>query len=171
MFVNGLERFIKSVYRIIKPVSNVASSVGMILLAAMMFLTAADVILRYSFNSPIQGTYELTQYMLAITVVVGLSYCAIEKGHVTIDLLTTRMSRRTRAIFDSVTGFLGLVVAALMTWQTCIHIVMLQKSELVSTVLLIPVFPFVAIVAFGIAFYCVVLIVQFLESVMEGMKQ
>jgi TRAP-type C4-dicarboxylate transport system permease small subunit len=169
--VNGLEKFIKSFYRIIKPINRVASSVGMILLAAMMFLTAADVIMRYSLNKPIQGTYELTQFMLAITVAVGLSYCAVEKGHVTIDLVTTRMPRRMRAIFDCVTGLLGLIVAGLMAWQTCIHITMLQKSGLVSTVLLIPMYPFVAIVAFGIAFFCVVLIAQFLEFIIEGMKQ
>ncbi len=88
--MNGLEKFIKSFYRIIKPINHVASSVGMILLAAMMFLTAADVVLRYSLNKPILGSYELTQYMLAIIISVGLAYCSIEKGHVTIDILTTR---------------------------------------------------------------------------------
>ena len=166
--MNGLKKFIESFYRIIKPINRITSSVGMILLAAMMFLTAADVILRYSLNKPIQGTYELTQFMLAITVAVGLSYCAVEKGHVTIDLITTRMSRQTRAICNCATGLLGLIVAGLMTWQTGIHIIMLQKSGLVSTVLLIPVYPFVATVAFGLAFFFVVLVVQFLEFIVEA---
>jgi len=169
--VSGLERFIKSFYRIIKPISDVASSVGIVVLAAMMFLTAADVILRYSLNMPIMGSYELTQFMLAITVAVGLAYCAVEKGHVSIDIISLRLPRRTRAIIDSVTGLLGLTVAGLMTWQTCIYITMLQKSGLVSTVLLIPMYPFVAIVAFGIAFFCVVLILHFLEFILEGMRK
>lgn len=169
--MNGLTKFLESFYRIIKPINRVTSSVGMVLLAAMMFLTAADVILRYSLNKPIQGSYELTQFMLAIIVAVGLSYCAVEKGHVNIDIITIRMPPRTRAIVDSVTGLLGLIVAGLMAWQTCIHIIMLQKSGLVSTVLLIPVYPFVAIVAFGIIFFFVVLIVQLLEFIVEGMKQ
>lgn len=169
--MNGLEKFIKSFYRIIKPINLVASSVGIILLAAMMFLTAADVVLRYSLNKPILGSYELTQYMLAIIISVGLAYCSIEKGHVNIDILTTKLSTRTRAILDSVTGLLGLIVAGLMTWQTIIYIPMLQKSGLVSSVLLIPIYPFVAIVAFGIAFYFVVLVLQFLEFIVEGMKK
>ncbi len=69
------------------------------------------------------------------------------------------------------TGLLGLIVAGLMTWQTIIYIPMLQKSGLVSSVLLIPIYPFVAIVAFGIAFYFVVLVLQFLEFIVEGMKK
>ena len=140
-------------------------------LAAMMFLTAADVILRYSFNKPILGSYELIQFMMLITVTVGLACCGLGRGHVTLDVLASRFPRRTRAIIDSVVGFLGLIIASLITWQTCIYIIMLQKSQVVSTVLLIPMYPFVAIVAFGIAFFCVVLVVHFLEFVLEGMRK
>lgn len=169
--MSGLEIVIKSLYRIIKPVNKITGSVGMVCLAAMMFLIAADVLLRYLFNKPIMGSYELIQYMLAITVAVGLAYCGLEKGHVTLDVFTSHLPRRTRAIVDSIMGLLGLVVASLITWQTCIYITIFRKSQLVSTVLLIPVYPFVAVVAFGIAFYGVVLVLHFLEFVLDGIRQ
>ncbi len=169
--MSGLERVIKSLYRIIKPVNNIAGSAGMVCLAAMMFLTAADVFLRYSLNKPILGSYELIQYMLVITVAVGLAYCGLEKSHVALDVLTSHLDRRTRAIVDSIVGLLGLIVASLITWQTCIYIIVLRKSQLLSTVLLIPVYPFMAIVAFGIAFFCVVLVLHFLEFILEGISK
>jgi TRAP-type C4-dicarboxylate transport system permease small subunit len=168
--VSGLEKVIKFLYRIIKPVNIVTGSVGMVCLAAMMFLIAADVFLRYLFNKPIQGSYELIQYMLAIAIAVGLAYCGLEKGHVTIEALTSRLSRRTKAIVNSIMGLLGLIIASLITWQTCIYVITLQKSQVVSMVLLIPIYPFVAIVAFGIAIYSVVLILHFLEFVLEGIS-
>lgn len=143
----------------------------MVCLAAMMFLIAADVFLRYLLNKPILGSYELIQYLMVITVSFGLSYCCLQKGHVTLGLFTSRFPRRTRAIVDSVVGLLGLIVTLLMTWQTCIYIVILQKSQVASTVLLIPIFPFVAIVAFGVAFFGVVLLLHFLEFVREGMRK
>ena len=169
--MSGLERVINSLYRILKPVNKVSSSVGMGCLAAMMFLTAADVLLRYVFNKPIMGSYELIQYLMAITVTVGLACCGLAKGHVTLDVLTSRLPRRTRAIINSVVGLLGLIIASLITWQTCIYITILQKSQLTSTVLLIPIYPFVAIVAFGFAFLCVVLVLHFLEFILEGARK
>jgi TRAP-type C4-dicarboxylate transport system permease small subunit len=171
MPVSGLERVINSLYRILKPINSVASSAGMGCLAAMMFLTAADVLLRYLFNKPIMGSYELIQYMMVITITVGLACCGLGKGHVTLDALTSRLPRRTRAIIDSIVGLLSLIIVLLITRQTCIYITTLQKSQLTSTVLLIPVYPFVAIVAFGVAFFCVVLMLHFLEFILEGMRK
>ncbi len=165
-----MEPVIKSFYKIVKPVNTVASSAGMVCLAVMMFLTATDVILRYSLNKPIMGSYELIQFLMVVTVAVGLAYCGLEKAHVTIDIITSRMPRRARAVVDSITGLLGLIVAALMTWQLSIYIGMLQKSQLTSTVLLIPIYPFVAVVAFGVALYCVVLVLHLLEFIMESMR-
>ena len=169
--MDGLQQIINKCYRVIKPLGNIVSSIGIVLLAAMMFLTAADVLMRYLFNKPIVGSYELIQYMMATAIAMGLAYCAIEKGHVTIDVLLSRLPRRTCAIINSVTGLLSLLIAALITWQSCVYIVKLQQSQLVTQVLLIPVYPFVVIVAFGIAFYFVVLIVHFLEFLAEGLKE
>ena len=169
--MSGLEIVIKFLYRIIKPVVNIVGSAGMVCLAAMMFLTAADVFLRYSFNKPILGVYELIQDMLAITVVVALPYCELEKGHIAIDTVTLHLSRRARAIVNSIVGLLGLIVVSLITWQTCIYITILRESQLFSTVLLVPVYPILAIVAFGIALFGVVLMLHFLEFVRDGIRK
>lgn len=169
--MSGLERVIKYLYKIIKPVNSIASSAGMVCLAAMMFLTVADVFLRYAFNKPILGSYELIQFMLLITIAVGLAYCGLEKAHVTIDTVTSHLSRRSRAIVNSFVGFLGLVVALLITWQACVYAVVLLQSQVVSTALLLPVYPFVAFLAFGAVLFCLVLLLHLLEFVLDGIRR
>ena len=57
-----------------------ANGIGMVSLAAMMFLIAADVVLRYFFNKPITGDYELVQFMLVIMISLGLAYCGLRKA-------------------------------------------------------------------------------------------
>jgi TRAP-type C4-dicarboxylate transport system permease small subunit len=166
-----LESFVRTFYRIIRPVNTAVSSVGLICLAAMMFLTAADVILRRAINKPITGSYELIQFMMVITVSLGLSYTALHKGHVTLDIVTSKFPDRARGIVDSVVGLLGLGVAALMTWQACIYITTIQKSQLTSTVLLVPMYPFVAVAAFGLAFFSLVLLLHLLEFILIGFKK
>jgi len=166
--MNGLQRIIDKCYQVIKPVSTVFNTIGMVALAAMMLLTALDVILRKTINAPIVGAYELIQFMMAITVSFGLAYCGIEKGHITVDLIENRLSKRAHGILGIITGFLGLVIAALITWQTCVYILKQQQSQLLSQVLLVPVYPFVGLVAFGIALYTVVLLIHLFEFIQEG---
>ena len=52
---------------------------GIAVLAAMMTLTAADVCLRYLFNRPIMGAYELNEFMMAVFVGFSFAYTAIHK--------------------------------------------------------------------------------------------
>ncbi|MCE8010342.1 TRAP transporter small permease [Billgrantia desiderata] len=56
-------------------------------LFAMMLLTTADVTGRYFFNSPILGTVELTQLMLAALVFLSLPVVCWREEHVSVDLL------------------------------------------------------------------------------------
>ncbi|MDI5919381.1 TRAP transporter small permease [Halomonas sp. LR5S13] len=56
-------------------------------LFAMMLLTTADVTGRFIFNSPILGSVELTQLMLAAVVFLSLPVVCWREEHVSVDLL------------------------------------------------------------------------------------
>lgn len=139
--------------------------VGMFILGAMMFLTAMDVILRYIFNRPIPGTYELTQFMMAIVVPFGIAYCAYVEGHVNVDLLITRFPKRIQTILGVITSFFSLGLFILITWQNIKYIKEQFDSKLTSAVLLIPVYPFVFFVAFGIGVFCIIILRDLLRYI------
>ena len=137
----------------------------------MMFLTASDVILRYVFNRPLVGAFDLTEYMMAIVVAFGLAYCAMMKGHVRVDLIVERFPQRAQAVIDSVTGLLSLGLFSLITWQCFVNIKLQFDSGVTSTVLLIPVFPFVGMVGIGSALLSLILLIDFLESLSRAVMQ
>jgi TRAP-type C4-dicarboxylate transport system permease small subunit len=56
-------------------------------LFGMMLLTTIDVGGRYFFNSPVLGTVELTQLMLAALVFLSLPIVCWRQEHVSVDLL------------------------------------------------------------------------------------
>lgn len=159
-----LKNFTGALNKIARKASEVLHSVGLGVLAVMMFLTAFDVILRYVFNKPIMGSFELTEYMMAIVVAFSLAYCYVVKGHVTVDLVVGRFSQRIQAIIDSVTGFIGFGMFCLITWQSGLQTIIQRGSGLTSAVLLIPAFPFVAVVALGSAVLALAVLASFFES-------
>lgn len=154
-----------------KLVARAASAIGASILVLMMFLTAADVFLRYVLNRPILGGVELTEFMMAIIVAVGLATNALRKGHITVEFLTEKLSPRAQAIINSTTCFISLGVFIVITWWTVVYAENLRAGQNASGVLFIPIYPFVYMVALGSAVICLVLLanlVQYLTQVIRG---
>lgn len=169
--MSHLQNAVVSLYKGIKPLSTVVNSIGMAAMTVMMVFVAVDVTLRKVANMPILGSIELTQFMLAICASFGLAQCAVNKGHVVIDLFISRLSRRSRGLLGIGTGILGVGVGALMTWQLFNYIWITQKANDVTGVLYIPIWPFVALVTFGFALFWIVLIIHLLEFIVEGSRR
>jgi TRAP-type C4-dicarboxylate transport system permease small subunit len=96
--------------------SKVLAYVGGFILTAMAVLTVVSIIGRalLAFGlGPLKGDYELVANGCALAVFCFLPYCQLNRGHVTVDILTSQFSARIQAFF----GFLGdllIAVAAIV---------------------------------------------------------
>jgi len=140
-------------------------------LALMMFLTMTDVVLRYIFGSPIIGAYEVMEYMMAIIIPFGIVYCAHERGHVSVDVLFDLLSQRIQTILNCITSLVVLGLFLLVAWQNTLLIIETYEERLTSSVLYIPTYPFVIAVALGFAALCLVLLIDFLNFLMEAVQK
>ena len=165
-----LSKAVHSLRRVVSLISRAVNSVAAGILVVMMLLTAADVLLRYVFNQPISGSLELTEYMMLIVVAFGLAHCAAQKGNVRVDVLTSRLPPRAQAVLNSITYLLSLGLFALITWQSISYIGFMFDAGRISASLLIPVFPFVGMVALGSAMLSLVLLVDFLDYLSQAVK-
>jgi TRAP-type C4-dicarboxylate transport system permease small subunit len=130
------------------------------ILAAMMILTAADVCLRYVFNSPITGSFELVEFMMALIVPFSIVFCASEKSHIHVDILVEHFSPGIRSFLIFISNLLSLVLFSLITWQACIYVVEEYESRLTSAVLYIPVYPFIGALAVAFAILSLLLLAE-----------
>jgi tripartite ATP-independent transporter DctM subunit len=169
-----LESSGRSLEKLANPLSRIADSVGRVLLALMVLLITTDVILRYFFNRPIKGSYELVEFMLVLLVFLGLAFTQTKKSHVSITLLTSKFSPSQLAAIGSATNLLSLLIFSTITWRCILQAEELRANGTASDVLLIPNFPFMWVVVFGSALLCVIFLIDFiksLEGVVEHCKQ
>ena len=166
-----LSRAVIAINKVVHPISRAIHSVGLAVLVAMMLLTFFDVALRYVFNRPIGGSFDLTEVMMAVVVSLGLAYCAVVKGHVTVDLVVSRIPQQSRAIINVITGLLSLSLLVLIAWQGFTYIKVIYIKGLTTPALPIPVYPFVAVVAVGLAVFCLVLLTDFLDFLSKAVKK
>lgn len=152
-------------------VSYVAHVVGSVSLAAMMFFVSTDVALRYLSNRPIFGGYEITQSLMGVLVVLALAYTGFQKGHITVDVVTSHLPQRMQAILESIMIFLCLFVVGLITWQNTIYIKIAFTENYQTASLHIPFCPLIAVISIGFALYWLVLLVTFLDSLMRAVRK
>jgi len=136
--------------------------VGMFLLIPMMLLTTADVIGRAAWAWPIPGAVELSSYMLAVFILLGVAYTHQVKGHVRVTMLVSRLPERSRLVLDIITTLLSLFILSILAWQG--WEVGIEK-RIVSDMLRIPQLPFRLLVSVAGVFICLELLIDISESV------
>ena len=145
----------------IRRVNYIVCAIGMAMIIPMMLLTFADVMLRGFFNKPIPGTFELSQYILAIFILLGAAYTQQVRGHVGVDFVTSRLSPRLRTICEIITTLLSLFIIAIVVWQGWVEGI---AEKAVSDQLRIPQYPFKVLVAVGAFFLWLELLIDLFGS-------
>ena len=87
------------------------------IIMVMMFLTSVDVVMRYAFDNPLPGVYELQEFLLVGVVFLCLAYIQSLRGHINVDLLSGRLSPRMQTALSILGHVICLVVFAIITWQ------------------------------------------------------
>lgn len=83
----------------------------------MTLLTTADVIMRYVFNSPIKGNYELQPMLLIGVVYLATASVQSRRGHISLDLITSHVSGVNQSTLSLFSDIVFLAFSALITWQ------------------------------------------------------
>ena len=131
--------------------NRITTVIAMTVLFLMMMLTTVDVLGRFLFSKPIDGSFELTEVMLVIIVFCSMAFCQFSKGHINVDMIVRHFSKGTKKGFQILNDVLSLFVMTLIIWKSFENGRMVMQSNDVTMILGIPIYPFVFLVALGSA--------------------
>jgi TRAP-type C4-dicarboxylate transport system permease small subunit len=138
-------------------------------LFGMMAITVIDIVGRYAFNAPLLGAYELVGFLMAIAGPWAIGYSQIQKGHIRVDFLLRRFSKKGQAIITSISYFIGFCVFALLCWRmgalTQYYLGLTHGNK--TDTMHIPIAPFTIIVAIGLGMLALVLLVDLIHTLIE----
>ena len=130
----------ETLLRILQRVGKILNYIGGAALTFMMFLTVADVLLR-AVGHPILGTYELVSLTLAIVIGFTIPKVSLDRGHVYMEILLEKLSKRDKAIMNTFTRILGIVLFAIIAYNLMLISKEFHASGEVSSTLKLPFFP------------------------------
>ncbi len=136
--------------------------IGAAALTFMMFLTVTDVLLR-AFGHPIMGTYEIVGQSLALVIGFGIPKVSFDRGHVYMEFVTEKLSKKSRAILNTFTRIICIVLFILIGYNLIGVGSEFRISGEVTSTIRLPFFP----LAYGVGVCCFLQIFVFLYDIVQ----
>jgi TRAP-type C4-dicarboxylate transport system permease small subunit len=152
----------KAIRSFVERTIRFVATIGMVFVLPLMLITTADVVGRGFFNKPIAGTFELSEYMLAVIILLGAAYTQQVKGHVAVDFLTSKFSNKTQALCQTLVLFLSLFIVTILVWQ---GFMLGIEEKGVTDQLRVPRAPFKMLVGIGGCLLWLQLLFDFIDSI------
>jgi TRAP-type C4-dicarboxylate transport system permease small subunit len=86
--MNSLERINLFLNKILMIIGSVA-------VLSLMSIATVNVVLRFFFNAPYRGAYEIVGFLGAIVIAFALGYTQKRKAHIVVDILTEKFPKRS----------------------------------------------------------------------------
>ncbi len=135
-----------------------------VLLFFIMFLTTFDVIGRYVFNSPIDGTYEITELVMGVFSPIAIMYCAWEKNHISVDIVFEKLPGWLQALVTSMVTVIELAVACLLTYESYLLVGEIIDNGTSTPILDLSYWPIACMIALSFLFMVIIYLFHFVEA-------
>ena len=151
-------------------ISKWVSNIGMWFTLLLAITLTVDVIFRFAFNRPFKGVSEICALMMIIVVFLGVAYVQYTKSNISVALLYSRFPEKLQAVIDVFLYPMNLGIWSIIAWRAFVHWQYLVDVGQVTDVRLIPVAPFQMVLAIGCVMLSIVLLFDFINSVLKVVK-
>jgi len=146
--------------------SDWAEWVGFGAIFFMVAITCVDVLGAKLFLAPVQGSLDI----MMLAQLIAISFAASKAKHVQVDFFMVIFPRRFQALVECLIKLLCLALFVVIVWRLFTHGYHLQAGGEETPTAGIPMSPFSYASAIGIIPVCLVLIQQFISSVLGVVK-
>lgn len=152
-------------FNILFRVSSFLNWIAAVALTLMILLTVADVSMRAG-GKPFIGTYEIVNILMGLVIGFGIPKVSLDRGHVSMEFLQQALSKRSRAILNTFTRVLCIVLFILIGYNLIGAGREFRLSGEVSPTMQLPFFP----IAYGVGVCCFIECLVFVFDIVKTWK-
>jgi TRAP-type mannitol/chloroaromatic compound transport system permease small subunit len=144
-------RLLFRIVKIIDAISSLVGNASLWLVFILMIVMVYEVVMRYVFTAPTIWAMELSGYLMLLFVALGGAFVLQQDGHISVDILYCRLSRRAQAVMNVMTSVLFFVFLYYFFILTAKQAIVATKSLYTSgTIWNPPIWPINILVAAGV---------------------
>ena len=160
--------YLKSVRSAVQHISVGLSTIGMFLLIPMMLMTTSDVVARAAWSHPVPGCVELSSYLLAVFILLGVARTHGVRGMVSVTVLVSRFPPRLEGFTEVLTSLFSLFIIAILAWQGWAVGI---EERMVSDMLRIPQWPFRLLVSLAGFTLCLEILIDLSDAMSKLLRR
>lgn len=132
----------KRIYKVLSSAALILSHISIAAMVAITLITALNVTLRYVFNAPILGVYEIVERLMFCLVFAAFAYGQSTKSHVQVTMLISHLPQKIRFIVFAITSLLSTGMAIALTYAAYQQALYSFEAGTATPSLMIPLYPF-----------------------------
>jgi len=140
---------------------------GLAAMLLMMVITCIDVVGAKVFLWPLLGAIDIVMLSQIVAISFAAGMALIVGRHIQVEFFFDLMPRRAQAVINSFVLLLGLGLFIVIIWRLCVLGYSFQTTGEYSATAYIPLYPFAYAIALGSIPVCLVLLLEFLKSLMK----
>jgi len=109
-----------SLYSIVNKLSLWGAYLASLILISLVVLILAEIFIRSAFDMSTMIADEYSGYLYLASIFLGLAYTFNEKAHIRINIISSRLNKKSNRIIDIVAGTITLFVLIFVFYRTVI---------------------------------------------------
>jgi len=127
-------------------------------------ITFVDVFARYVFSKPIQGSTEIIQFLMALTIFAGLPLVTRHRLHVSVSLVDTLLKGAARRGQKVLVDLASLGCCGVIAWELFLQAGEYAKTGNKTIVAELPMAPLAYVMCAFAAVTCIIILFQGLKD-------
>jgi TRAP-type C4-dicarboxylate transport system permease small subunit len=150
--------------RIMGRLAAVVDGAAAIFLAIITALTFLAVLLRYVFNVPFPGSFDVSRLLLGVAIFWGIAAAAWRREHITVDIVWALLPPRAQRWIDIFSDLVFIGFIAVFAWMLFWQVDKVRSSGQTTFELSLPIWIFHGVAWLGIAFCLLVLAARLIHT-------
>ena len=139
---------------------NLLAILSAVLIALMVLFICFEVVSRPFVRRPMLWTIEVSEYILVYVTFLATAWVLREEGHVSMDLILTKLRTKPRCVINVITSVIGAIISLIAVWYGIkVTVESYQTGYFLTKIVNIPFFIVSAVFPLG----SFLLFVQFLR--------
>lgn len=156
----------RKLYSVFAAISKAFAAISFAGVFIGVIFVVVDVVMRYLFDYPIPGDYDITQLWLSVIVFSSLAYVQVEKGHIGVNMALKAMPPKVALSLFGVGTLIGSFTCGMCAFSCYKLAARALARNMVSMMANIPLFPFEYFEAICMALLCIVMLLDAIQCFM-----
>ncbi len=131
-----------------------------IALTGLAGFTVVNVVMRYVFNAPVEGSNDVVQLTLVVMTWLALGYAGRSQGHIVVDLVPNYPFAFLNAVRDAFSKLVTAIIFGLLAWQGWLGAAEKEFLKESSNMLEVPLNYFYYVLSVGSGLFAAALLVE-----------